>query len=191
MIQWRGRPLLGFDDGESGLGDGFEGPELALFFGDGVGGSLDGFDFGFGPEGAVFDPLLEGGDFGLGDFGAAEGHLHLVVGVFDGLDEEGVCDVSRDDGGAGFAAFEETVAGGHGEAAKGGSGVATEAAVGEDGADLELEVLGGVGRGGGERGRDYEDSVTHDVDIVSGLEGFMWPHALRGLGLESTPRIVR
>ena len=160
-----------FDGGEGGLGDGFEGPELALFFGDGVGGCLDGLDFGFGPEGAVFDPLLEGGDFGFGNFGATEGHLHLVVGVFDGLDEEGVCDVAGDDGGAGFAAFEEAVAGGHGEAAEGGGGVATEAAVGEDGADLELEVLGGVGRGGGECGRDYEDSVTHDDLIVSGLEG--------------------
>lgn len=191
MIERRGGPLLVFDGWESGFGDGFEGPELTLLFGDGVGGSFDGFDFGFGPEGAVFDPLLEGGDFGFGDFGAAEGHLHLVVGVFDGLDQEGVCDVAGDDGGAGFAAFEEAVARGHSEAAEGSGGVAPEAAVGEDGADLELKVLGGVGRGGGERGRDYEDSVTHDALIVSGLEGLMWPHALRGLGLDSTPRIVR
>jgi len=69
--------------------------------------------------------------------------------VFDGLDEEGVCDVAWYYGGAGFAAFEEAVAGSHSEAAEGGGGVATEAAVGEDGADLELEVLSGVGRGGG------------------------------------------
>lgn len=183
--------MLVFDGGEGGFGDGFEGPELALLTGDGVGGSLDCFDFNFGPKGTVFNPLFKRCDFRFGYLGAAEGHLHLVVGMFDGLDKEGVCDVAGDDGGAGFAAFEEAVTGGHGETAERCGGVATEAAVGEDGADLEFEVLGWVRRGGRERGRDYEDSVTHVGLILSGVEGLVWPPALRKVRLGSTPRIER
>ena len=135
------------------FGDGLEGPEFALFGGDDVFtfAGLGGFDFG--PEGAVFDPGGEDGDFRVGHAGCAEGHLHLVVGVGDGLDEEALFGLAGHDGGAGFAAFEEGVAGVDGEAAQGGGGVATVAAVGEDGSDFEFEIFGGRVRRGEQRNR--------------------------------------
>ena len=147
VVEGRGGPLRVLHRWESRFGDGQVGPEFALLRGDGVVALGDG-DVEFRPEGTVLDPFLEERDFGGGNFCSAERHLHFVVGVFDGLDEEALVRVAGDDGGAGFAAFEEAVAGGHGEAAERGCGVATEAAVGEDGADLELEMLGLVGRGG-------------------------------------------
>lgn len=65
--------------------------------------------------------------------------------------------VAGDDGGAGFAAFEEVLAGGHGEAAEFAGGVAGEAVLGQYGADLGFKELSRVVRGGeGDRGRDGE-----------------------------------
>ena len=159
---------------EFGFGDGLECPELALLFGDGVVTLRDG-DVELWPEGSVPDPFFEEGDFGGRDFCCAHRHLQFVVGVFDGLDEEAFVGVAGNDGRASFAAFEETVAGGHSETAERGCGVATEAAIGKEWTNFEFEMFGLVGRGGRKGEREDEDSVTHVVVIVSGVRGGIQP----------------
>ncbi len=79
-------------------------------------------------------------------------HLHVLVLVTDGLDEQAFVRVASDERRAGVATGEDGIAGVQGEAALhlGGGGVALEAALDEDGADLLLEELEGgcIGAGG-------------------------------------------
>ena len=59
-----------------------------------------------GPRGAHLDPGGEVGDLGVGEL-VLGGHLEVDVLVVDGFDEAACSGVAGDDGGAGFAAFEE------------------------------------------------------------------------------------
>ena len=157
-----------FRGGDGGIGDGLEGPEFTAGFE---------IDFAFGDFGgglvarigrAHFHPLFEVADL-VGGERAFGRHLAVAILVADGLDEAAFFRVAGDDGGAGFTAGEETVAGVEGEAAfefLGVSAVAFVAAVDEDGADAffeEVELLaggfGGAGAGGGgDENQDQRDN---------------------------------
>lgn len=125
-----------------------------MLFGDLIAGG--GFDVGSGPDGAAADPGDDVEDFGIGEF-AGGGHFELGVALADGFDEQAFFGAFEIDGGAGFAAFEEGVAGGHFEAAELGLGVAGEAIFGQDGAHFGFEKLDRVGALGVAQG-DQDES---------------------------------
>ena len=175
---------LGEDEGVDGILD----PGLVLHFGHGV--LLDGlispvFAGLAGETGQLggaatrhrrthLDPLFEDRDFVVRQLAAGllGRHRELRIGVLDGLDEQRLLEVARDDGRAFVAALVGAVAGVEDEAALRGillGGVALVAAIDEDRADVLLEELesflrrlrfvGGDREGGGEQ-REREGGVT-------------------------------
>lgn len=115
------------------------------------------------------NPFLEIGDDVGGELAAAfwRGHLEVLVGVADGLEEEALLQVAGDDGMAGVAALARAGAGVEEETALeflGGGGMAGVAFFHEHGADAALEegeFIGGRGAlgigGGGGGGGDGEE----------------------------------
>ena len=125
------------------MGDGWlEGPELASFFEIDIGRGF--FDLTFAWVGSAHgDPGFEFLDSGIREarFGW---HLEVAICVGDGLDEEGILRISRNDGGAGIASGMPAGAGIEGKVGFqlfGLGRVALVAMFGQERADMGFEVF--------------------------------------------------
>jgi len=127
--------------GWSGIGEGFEGPELAVTLGDlhRSGLATVFYEEGLVVGGAEGDPFLKVTDESVGEFGLLGWHLGLFL-VADEHEEVAFGRVVEVDGIICFAAFEEEFAGGEVEAGAGFFvAVAFEAVFDQGGADGLLE----------------------------------------------------